>query len=70
MAGTVIRVKVKPNARSASFVQLSDGSWLAKVRSPATEGRANVELVASVADHFRCAKSRKHMAHAATDLSS
>ena len=57
MAGTVIRVKVKPNARSASFVQLSDGSWLAKVRSPAIEGRANGELVALVADHFRCAKT-------------
>jgi uncharacterized protein YggU (UPF0235/DUF167 family) len=68
VAGTVIRVKVNPNAQSASFVQLSDGSWLAKVRSPAIEGRANGELVALVADHFR--SLRKHMAHAATDLSS
>jgi uncharacterized protein len=54
---TVIRVTVKPNARSASLVQLSDGSWLAKVLAPAREGRANKELVELIARHFGCVKA-------------
>jgi len=56
-APIIIRVKVKPNARQTSLEQLSDGSWLARVRSPATEGRANRELLALVAGHFRCPKA-------------
>jgi uncharacterized protein len=57
MPATVIQVKVKPNARSSSLVQLTDGSWSAQVKSPAIEGRANQELIALVASHFRCPKS-------------
>ena len=56
-APTLIRVKVKPNARETSLEQLADGSWLARVRSPATEGRANRELLALVAEHFNCPKA-------------
>lgn len=56
-APTIIRVKVKPNARQTSLEQLSDGSWLARVRSPAAEGRANRELLALVAEHFGCPKA-------------
>jgi uncharacterized protein len=56
MGPDIIRVKVKPNARVTSLEQLSDGSWLARVKSPATEGKANRELLALVADHFRCPK--------------
>jgi len=56
-APTLIRVKVKPNARESSLEQLADGSWLAKVRSPAAEGRANRELLALVAGHFGCPRT-------------
>jgi uncharacterized protein len=56
-APTLIRVKVKPNARQSSLEQLADGSWLARVRSPAIEGRANGELLALVAGHFGCPKA-------------
>lgn len=56
-APTIIRVKVKPHARETSLERLPDGSWLARVRSPATEGRANSELIALVAGHFRRPKS-------------
>lgn len=52
----LIRVKVRPNARQTSLEQLADGSWLARVRSPASDGKANRELLALVADHFRCPK--------------
>jgi len=54
---TLIRVKVKPNARESSLEQLADGSWLARVRSPAAEGRANRELLTLVAERFRCPKA-------------
>jgi uncharacterized protein len=57
MSATIIRVQVKPRARSSSYVQLPDGSWLATVRAPATEGKANHELIGLVASHFRCAKA-------------
>ena len=56
-APLIIRVKVKPNARESSLERLSDGSWLARVRSPPTDGRANVELLALVAEHFRRPKA-------------
>jgi uncharacterized protein (TIGR00251 family) len=56
-AATVIRVKVKPNARASALTQLPDGSWVAQVKAPAIEGRANEELIALVAEHFRCAKA-------------
>ena len=57
MAATIIRVKVKPNARESSLEQLADGSWLARVRSAAAEGRANRELLTLLTDHFRCPKA-------------
>jgi uncharacterized protein (TIGR00251 family) len=53
---TIIRVKVKPNARISALTQLPDGSWVAQVKAPAIEGRANQELIALVAEHFHCAK--------------
>jgi len=55
--GTLIRVKVKPNARGSSLLQMSDGSWLAQVRAPAIEGQANKELVGLIASHFQCPKA-------------
>jgi uncharacterized protein len=54
---TIIRVKVKPNARTSALAQLPDGSWVAQVKAPAIEGRANKELIALVAEHFHCAKA-------------
>ena len=65
-APTIIRVKVKPNARQTSLEQLADGSWLARVRSPATEGKANRELLALVAGHFGCPKAAVSVKSGAT----
>ncbi|MGN6787933.1 MAG: DUF167 domain-containing protein [Rhodanobacteraceae bacterium] len=56
MTARVLRIKVKPNARTASLVQQPDGSWLASVRAPPVEGRANAELIGLVAGHFGCPK--------------
>ncbi|MDE2451232.1 MAG: DUF167 domain-containing protein [Gammaproteobacteria bacterium] len=39
------------------MTQLADGSWVAQVKGPAIEGRANRELIALVAEHFQCVKA-------------
>jgi uncharacterized protein (TIGR00251 family) len=52
-----LQVKVTPNARAASLEELADGTWVARLKSPPTDGKANQELVALVAAHFDCAKS-------------
>ena len=48
---------MKPNARVSSLVQVADGSWQAKVKAPPVDGKANVELIALVAEHFNCRKA-------------
>ncbi len=53
----VIEVKVKPNSRSSSFEPTADGAWLAQLKSPPVDGKANAELIGLVARHFGCAKS-------------
>jgi uncharacterized protein (TIGR00251 family) len=52
-----LQIKVKPNAKVSKLVQMPDGSWQAKLKSPPVEGRANEELVALVAKHFNCRKA-------------
>ena len=54
---TVLRVKVKPRARDSSLVREADGTWTARVKSPPVDGKANAELIALIAGHFRCPKS-------------
>lgn len=54
MAPTIIRVKVRPRSRESSLTQASDGTWLARVKAPPSDGRANQELIALVAEHFGC----------------
>ena len=52
-----IRVKVKPNSRVSTLEQGSDGVWLARLKSPPVDGKANAELVALIADQFGCRKA-------------
>ena len=57
MHATTIRVTVKPRARVSLLTPDKGGGWLAQLKSPPVEGRANDELVALVARHFGCRKS-------------
>ncbi len=57
MQATVISVKVKPNSRVSLLVQAEDGVWLAQLKSPPVDGKANDELLRLVAKHFGCRKS-------------
>lgn len=52
-----IEVKVKPNSRQSSLELQDDGTWLARIKSPPIDGKANKELISLVADQFGVAKS-------------
>lgn len=52
-----LSVKVKPNARTSSLEQI-DGSWLAQIKSPPVDGKANAELIALIAEKFGCRKNQ------------
>jgi uncharacterized protein (TIGR00251 family) len=53
----IIQVKVKPNARVSTLGVVADGPWLAQLKSPPVDGKANRELVALIARHLACPKS-------------
>ena len=50
-------VMVKPNARASLLEIVESGPWIAHVKSPPADGKANKELVTLVARHFACPKS-------------
>ena len=47
-----LKVKVKPGSRREQLVELPDGSWVAHVKAPPVDGKANAALIALVAAHF------------------
>jgi uncharacterized protein (TIGR00251 family) len=49
---TTLSLKVKPQARESRLEQLADGTWLAQVKAPPVDGKANKEVIALVATHF------------------
>ena len=53
----MLQVKVKPRARSSSLEKLPDGTWVARIKSPPVDGKANAELIELVAEQFGCRKS-------------
>ena len=53
-----LQVRVKPNSREPGLEELSDGSWQARVQSPPVDGKANRELVALIARHFKLRKAQ------------
>ena len=57
MAPRIIQIRVKPNSRASLLTQKEDGTWLAQIKSPPVDGKANEELLALVAKHFLCPKA-------------
>ena len=57
MPPRIIQIKVKPNSRASLLEQKEDGTWLAQIKSPPVDGKANKELIALVAKHFKCHRS-------------
>jgi uncharacterized protein (TIGR00251 family) len=57
MAAITLQVRVKPRARVSSIVQMADGTWVARLKAPPVDGKANEELITLVAERFRCRKA-------------
>lgn len=53
----IIQVKVKPNTRTSAIEALADGTFLAMLKAPPVDGKANAELIALVARHFGITRS-------------
>ena len=53
----ILQIKVKPNSRRSLLEQNEGGTWLAQIKSPPVDGKANEELIGLVAKHFGCRKS-------------
>jgi uncharacterized protein len=53
----IIQVKVKPNARVSTLDEAADGTFVAHIKSPPVDGRANAELIELVARRFQCRKA-------------
>ena len=57
MAAVILQVKVKPRAKVSELFQAADGTWIAKLKSPPVDGKANEELMSLVAEKFQCRKA-------------
>lgn len=56
--GRRLEVRVKPNAKVAGLEEQPDGTWIARVKAPPVEGKANEALIALVAEHFGLRKAQ------------
>jgi uncharacterized protein (TIGR00251 family) len=52
-----IQVKVKPNSRASRLEETAEGTWLAHIKAPPVDGKANQELIEMIAEHFGCRKA-------------
>ncbi len=48
----ILKVKVKPGSRREHLVELPDGSWVAHIKAPPFDGKANAAMIILVAAHF------------------
>ena len=57
MSTTTLQIKVKPRSSVSELIQAGDGTWVARLKAPPVDGKANAELIALVAETFGCAKA-------------
>lgn len=57
MSAVTLQIKVKPRAKVSELLQVADGTWVAKLKSPPVDGKANEELVGLIAQTFKCRKA-------------
>lgn len=53
-----VRVKVKPNSKQQDIQRSDDGVLMVRLKSPPVDGKANLELIALLADYFGVSKSQ------------
>ena len=54
----VLRIQVKPRSRVEELVALADGSYVARVKAPPVDGKANAAVLELVARHFGVRKAQ------------
>ena len=52
MANSRITVDVKPGARENGIERISEGWYIVSVRAPRRKGKANVEIIKLLQNHF------------------
>ncbi len=52
-----LQIRVKPNARQSALENTAESGWIAHLKSPPVDGKANRELIALLAEHFAVPKS-------------
>ena len=57
MGAVILQVKVKLRSKVSELAQAGDGTWVAKLKAPPVDGKANEELVGLVAEKFQCRKA-------------
>lgn len=58
MSGRILQIRVKPNSRVSSLTEQPDGTWLAAIKAPPVDGKANTELIALVAQALGCRRAQ------------
>jgi uncharacterized protein (TIGR00251 family) len=53
-----LKLKVKPGSRDESLTEQADGTWLARVKAPPVDGKANAALISLIAAHFGLRKAQ------------
>lgn len=53
----ILQIRVKPRSKVSQLSRTAENKWMAQLKSPPVEGKANAELIALVADHFSCPKA-------------
>jgi uncharacterized protein (TIGR00251 family) len=56
-----LRLKVKPGSREDALEELDDGSWVARVKAPPVDGKANAAVIALLATRFGLRKAQVHI---------
>lgn len=51
-----LEIWVKPNSAVSTLARDDSGRWVARLKSPPVDGRANAELIALVAHTLGCAR--------------
>jgi uncharacterized protein (TIGR00251 family) len=64
--GSILQVKVKPNARENRLTESKDGVWLASIKALPVDGKANEALIELVAGHFKVRRRQVSIAAGST----
>ncbi|MEQ1842561.1 MAG: DUF167 domain-containing protein [Verrucomicrobiales bacterium] len=48
---------MKPGSRESTLTEQSEGSYVARLKSPPVDGKANEELIRLIANHFGVARA-------------